>query len=243
MATGDPRPTRADIQARELAQWLAAAARELDAVNGEDATGEQVCQVAVDVIAGCRSAGISEDGEGRCGQTLAASDETARLLHDLQHELGEGPCMGAIRQHRVVWVDDLADDDRWPRFAEEAVAHGVRSMVAIQLYTRSDTYGALNLYSHQVGAFDEVTRDVAQIYAAHATTALAAARNNAQMSRALTTRQQIGQATGILAERHKVTTDEAFAMLVRSSTNNNIKLRDLAARLVTNEDENRRRSR
>ncbi|GAA1309732.1 hypothetical protein GCM10009634_75020 [Saccharothrix xinjiangensis] len=46
------------------------------------------------------------------------------------------------------------------------------------------------------------------------------------------TRDLIGQAKGILMERHKITADEAFAMLVRSSQSANTKLRDVADHLV-----------
>lgn len=93
-----------------------------------------------------------------------------------------------------------------------------------------------------VGAFDEVTRDVAEIYAAQAAVALAGARENLEFSRALTTRQRIGQATGILSEWHNITTDQAFVLLSRSSQKYNIKLRDLADQLITSEDSNRRRT-
>jgi AmiR/NasT family two-component response regulator len=47
------------------------------------------------------------------------------------------------------------------------------------------------------------------------------------LSRAL-----IEQAKGILMERHKITEDEAFTMLTRSSQQTNTKLRDVAAELV-----------
>ena len=48
----------------------------------------------------------------------------------------------------------------------------------------------------------------------------------------MTTRNLIGQAQGILMERHRVTADQAFAMLSKVSQNNNVKLRDIADRLV-----------
>ncbi len=48
----------------------------------------------------------------------------------------------------------------------------------------------------------------------------------------MATRQLIGQAQGILMERHKITGDQALALLVRHSQQDNIKLRELAERLV-----------
>jgi len=53
-----------------------------------------------------------------------------------------------------------------------------------------------------------------------------------QLEQGMTSRTVIGQAQGILIERHKVTADGAFALLVRSSSVTNRKLYDVAAELV-----------
>ena len=70
------------------------------------------------------------------------------------------------------------------------------------------------------------------MFAAHAGVAYAAARELANLGRTVVTRQLIGQAQGILMERHKVTEEQAFAMLVRVSQHRNEKLRQVAERLV-----------
>lgn len=222
-----------------LAKWFAEAARNLGAIDGTQAVLSEVCELSVAVVAGCTAAGVTEGRSGQPGETLASSDEVVRDLHGAQFKLGDGPCFDAIWHERVVWADDLEHEGRWPRFAEEAVERGYRSFVAIQLYTHDGTLGVLSLYSDVRGAFDEVTRDVAQIFASHAAISLARARQHAELSRGLTTRQRIGQATGILAERHGLRTDDAFRMLVRASQSHNVKLRDLAERLVTTEDDAR----
>ena len=46
-------------------------------------------------------------------------------------------------------------------------------------------------------------------------------------------RAVIDQAKGILMERFKITEDMAFTLLAQASQSNNIKLRDIAAELVT----------
>ena len=53
-----------------------------------------------------------------------------------------------------------------------------------------------------------------------------------QLEKGMARRTVIGQAQGILIERHKVTTDGAFALLVKSSSVTNRKLYDIAAELV-----------
>ena len=54
----------------------------------------------------------------------------------------------------------------------------------------------------------------------------------AELTRTVATRQLIGRAEGILMERHRVTAEQAFDMLVRVSQHRNTKLRDIAERLV-----------
>lgn len=225
-----------DFDSHALAQSLAEAAADLRAAPGAQATLDEACEQAVAVIAGCQWAGVCEKSNLGASNVLAASDETVRALHDLQYQFDDGPCMNATPDQRVIWSDDVADDRRWPRFGAAAARRGVRSLASIQLYNRENAVVMLHLYSTVPGAFDEVTRDVAQIFGAHAAGAIAGAREQALLSQALVARQQIGQLTGILAERHQLTTDEAFALVVRTSQNHNIKIRDLAARIVADED-------
>lgn len=52
------------------------------------------------------------------------------------------------------------------------------------------------------------------------------------LARKVETRQLIGQAQGILMERHKIDTLQAFELLVRTSQQSNTKLREVADRLI-----------
>ena len=106
-------------------------------------------------------------------------------------------------------------------------------MLSFQLYVTGDDLGALNLFSRQAGAFTDESEHVGLMLAAHAAIAYGAARKEERMARGLLTQQVIGQAQGILMERHKITEERAFAVLVRASQHTNIKLRDLAVRLAT----------
>lgn len=53
-----------------------------------------------------------------------------------------------------------------------------------------------------------------------------------QLEQALLTRDMIGQAKGILMERHRITAEQAFAVLVRTSQDSNTKLINVVGRLV-----------
>ena len=69
--------------------------------------------------------------------------------------------------------------------------------------------------------------DVAQIFAVHAATVLASAREVAGLETALTTRHKIGVAQGILVSRYGLSEHEAFAALRRVSQAENRKLIDV----------------
>jgi hypothetical protein len=54
----------------------------------------------------------------------------------------------------------------------------------------------------------------------------------AQLKEALARRQQIGVATGLLAQRFGISPDRAWALLVRLSQNGHVKVRDIAQALI-----------
>jgi GAF domain-containing protein len=211
---------------------IAEAVRYLQGEHGTHETSEKVVTIASELIGGCDLAGISivrRDGI----ETAAATNEALRHMDGLQFEVGEGPCLDALQDHETVYSHDLASDERWPVWGPKVAAEiGVRSNVSYRLFTTESTLGALNLYSHQVEAFD--TDDIYNglALAAHVAVALAAARNAEDLERAITTRTVIGQAEGILMERFNISAEQAFAVLRRVSQHRNIKLSKVAEEVV-----------
>ncbi len=134
---------------------------------------------------------------------------------------------------QTVRVSDTASEDRWPEFAKRAAQLGVGSMLSFQLYVVGDNLGALNLYNREPDAFDDESEHVGLLFASHVAVAMAGAQRNEQLIRAIGTRDLIGQAKGILMERHKLTAEQAFMLLVRASQATHTKLRDIAEQLTT----------
>ena len=128
----------------------------------------------------------------------------------------------------VVRVDDLATERRWPEFARRASERGVGSMLCFRLFVEGDRLGGLNMYAGTPGAFDDESQDVGLMFACHAAVALAGAGHEEKLRAAMTNRDLIGQAKGILMERHKLTADQAFGVLARVSQELNRKLVDIA---------------
>jgi len=91
--------------------------------------------------------------------------------------------------------------------------------------------GALSLSWEEPGCLAGQVEQVATVVARHAAATLVLARKAEHLELALVTRQEIGQAVGILMERYGLSADAAFAYLRRLSQNGNVKLRDLAEQL------------
>ena len=197
-----------------------------------EATLAEIVRSAVGLIPGCDDGSISVVVGRRTVKSHAASSELPRILDALQESLGQGPCLDAVYEQETVRVTDMASETRWPEFSEAALAAGAAGMLSCRLYVEGDNLGALNLLSRTPGAFDDESEHVGLLFAAHAAVAFAAAQQQAGMNRVVATRQLIGQAQGILMERHKLTSDMAFALLVRVSQHRNAKLREVAEGLV-----------
>jgi GAF domain-containing protein len=153
-------------------------------------------------------------------------------LDELQMRYLEGPCVRAALAEIVVRTDDFRKETKWPNYSPKVVELGVLSGLSFKLYTSSQTAGALNLFSLRENAFDAEAESVGAVLAAHAAAAILASRQSEQLESALSTRDRIGQAKGIIMERYDVDDVAAFAMLRTLSQDSNTKLVDVAARVI-----------
>lgn len=215
-----------------LAVQLSQLARDLEQQDTPQQTLDNIVRAAVALIPGAEQGSISVVRRRQEVHSEAASGELPRLVDSLQHELGQGPCLDAVFEQQTVHVPDMHTEQRWPRFSSRAFDAGTGSMLAFQLYVDGDSLGALNLYSTSARSFDEESEHIGLLFASHAAVAYAAAVKQSGLVRAVETRQRIGQAQGILMERHKLTEDQAFACIVAASQRTNVKLRDVADQLV-----------
>jgi AmiR/NasT family two-component response regulator len=71
------------------------------------------------------------------------------------------------------------------------------------------------------------------MFANLAAVALGWSRQDQTLHEALSTRELIGQAIGIVMERYRLDAERAFAFLVRTSQVGNVKLRDVATGVIT----------
>lgn len=230
---GEPsRESTGDSQGHDqLATQLSEFARTAQQQRDPHTTLREIVRAAIELVPGCDEGSISVVLGRRTVTSEAAASELPQVVDRLQERFG-GPCFDAVYEQETVRVADMATEVRWPEFTRGALQAGAAGMLAFQLYVEGDNLGALNLFSREANAFDDESEHVGLMFASHAAVAYASAQQQERMTRAVATRQVIGQAQGILMERHKLTGDQAFAVLVRASQHNNIKLRDVAEKLV-----------
>ena len=206
-------------------------------------TLDRAVNLPVELIEHCAMSGIAvirqQSGSGRSPTAIehpAVSHEDVRALDDLQHELGQGP-LTELRRDDAVVSGDVDADERWPRWGKHAAdRYRIRSAMAFRLFTEGRTLAALTLYSEEPDAFtrDDLADGLAM--AAHTGVALASTLELDQMHAALLSRRVIGEAVGMVRQRFGLTSDQAFDVLKRLSSQQNTKLAAIAEHIVETGD-------
>ncbi|HEV2635231.1 MAG TPA: GAF and ANTAR domain-containing protein [Actinocrinis sp.] len=218
----------------DLVRKFARAAQDLSRETSQERLQRRVVELAVEAVEGVASAGVTVLGGAGRLRSVAFTDETVRKVDQAQAESGQGPCLDAARSPGVVWIEDMAAERRWPRFTPRARRLGVGAMVSCGLPAGNgrNTFGALNLHAWTPGAIGPQAVEIAQVFATHAAIALRNVALMESLRTAMHSRQRIGEATGIVLERHRTDSAQAFELLVSVSQNLNVKLRDLSEYVV-----------
>lgn len=189
--------------------------------------------LAVALIGACDHAGITLVSGKKIGSG-ATSDGLVARADEIQHDLGQGPCVDVARfENRSLHVSDLTNETRWPAWTRQVREElGVGSLLSMLLFTHERSFGAMNLYSDRPHAFTGDDFAIAETLAAHLAVAVSDGRDIQDRDKGMITRTVIGQAEGILMERYTIGATEAFAFLRRVSQDTNRKLVHIAQELV-----------
>ncbi|MGH2806023.1 MAG: ANTAR domain-containing response regulator [Actinomycetota bacterium] len=209
-----------------------------DLLLSEETLQSTLDRVVALARAGCDSAGVTIVDDLHASSAAATDDFTLKIDVD-QYDNREGPCLQAVISEEVVMIEDIATETRWPSFTQTAARDGLGATLSLPLTAGGKTIGALNLYAKTPRAFGDGDRALGMLMAGQAAVAISNARvyESAlklaeQLTEAIKTREIIGEAKGILMAQEGVSEDEAFDMLTRLSQNTNIKLRDIAQKIV-----------
>src|SRR3954452_7613013 len=128
---------------------------------------QRVAEAGCRVLTDCVGASVTIVERGRA-TTVGSSSQTATSLDEVQYDAGAGPCLTAAIEGRVVVIDDIGGDARWPEFRRVALGHGLRSSLSTPLALGGGAVAGLNVYGRTVGAFGEDDQRLALAFAGHA---------------------------------------------------------------------------
>lgn len=163
--------------------------------------------------------------DGPSGVVLAATDERARHLEELQFALGEGPCVEASGSGRPVLRPDLAavgsaGSGRWPRFGAAVLDAGVQAIFAFPLRVGAIRVGVLDLYRDTPGPLNAPDLADALAFADAATVMVLHLQDpdehggaNAALAGPIDSQAVVHQATGMITVQLRVSLADALLRL------------------------------
>jgi len=179
---------------------------------------------------------VHEDGPPRW---VAATDAAMQLLEEVQHDFGEGPCVAAFVEDRVVAIQDLRRELMWDRIAVVVRQLQVRGVLSVPVRLADQPVGTLNVYARQPRAWSpaevQALGALALVTAELIHTAVELADREvevAQLREALASRIWIEQAKGMLAATRGISLDQAFHGLRRRARSSSRKLDEVALEVV-----------
>jgi GAF domain-containing protein len=208
-----------------------------------DGTLEQtllrVSELTIEAIPAADLVGLTMIVEGR-KRTAVFTDEMAPEIDQAQYDTGEGPCLDAFAQQMIFRVESTREDGPWPAFRKAAAAHGIGSTLSLPMVIDKHGVGAMNLYSRRERGFVPEDDAIGEQFASQAAIVLANAHAywdarelSERLGEAMRSRAVIEQAKGMLMAAQQCNEDEAFQLLVLASQRENIKLREIASRIVS----------
>jgi hypothetical protein len=95
---------------------------------------------SINFVPGAQYAGITVTSRKRPIETAAAIHRFPVVLDEIQQRHRQGPCLTAASEHHTVRVDNLAGDERWPLYRDDALQQTpIRSILSFELFTDYST--------------------------------------------------------------------------------------------------------
>jgi GAF domain-containing protein len=203
----------------------------------EDAISEVVH--TTHTMFGVDGAGLMLVDDDQHLRKVAASDDRFGHLEDLQIRHQEGPCIDAFDTRELISAEDLASEQRWPRFSEAAVARHVRAVLASPLPYNQAAVGVVAVLSEQRRPWSPEAElallaftDLAALFIASMMQGERQSELAGQLQGALDSRKVIEQAKGVLMGKNGITARQAYEQLRARARSERRKLSAVCAEIV-----------
>jgi hypothetical protein len=204
---------------------------------GEARSLSRLASLAVDRVPGCSGAHATVWLDGEMLSSAATHPDPAALT-DLELAAGSGPLITAVREGQAVHCADTLTEERWPEWATEALARGVRSSAHLVRPLLPMTL-VLSLFAVRPAVLDAGLVPVAEMLAGFGSAALAntlaygeAQRAATQLRDSVAARAVTDQAKGVLMHALGCSADEALLIMRRESQQRHVKVTEVAARVI-----------
>jgi GAF domain-containing protein len=171
--------------------------------------------------------------------TIAGSSDEAVTLDHIEQDLGDGPCLEALRTLETVLLADVGSDVRWPRYSAALAAAGYRSVLGVPVDAGETTLASLNFFAPAAGLFTKEAIGEAVVFTRTAGHALRLALRilNAELlvndlKAAMESRTVIDLACGMVMRQNRCSQEQAYQFLLRASNTRNMKVRAVAEEIV-----------
>ena len=196
-------------------------------------------------VRGCSgaSAGIWHGAEL---MTLVSSHPDLPGLTQAQLRAGRGPVLDVLAGGEPVSVPDTLAEQRWPEYAAAALYRGVRCSVSLayrgppQAGSAERTVVTLILYGARPRQLESSQLEPAELLATYGAAVVGnsarygdARRTALQLQDAAQSRALIDQARGMIMQSMGCSADEAMQWLRRVSQERNVRVADVASRVLS----------
>lgn len=220
---------------RDLAAETADLLRLADA--SEARALDRLASLATRQLPACAGADAAAWRDGELVAAAASHPDLAALA-EVQRRGGDGPAIAALTASGPVACPDTLAEERWPDWTAAALRHGVRCCVVIA-HRGGGTAVTLALSAARPRSLDLGRLPLAEILVALGGVMLGNAaeytdsrRTALQLLDAAQARELVDQAKGMLMHALGCTADEALAQLKHISQQRNMKVTELAARII-----------
>jgi hypothetical protein len=229
-----------------LAEAIVGLAGTPDDSSGIDVQLTTIVRLAADRVAAADYASVTAL-RGVVYTTVAASSELAVAVDRAQYADRDGPCLQSLVTDTPVTVSDVSDVSttmRWPGFRQAAAGLGLHASVSIPLFAGGGAaIAALNLYGRDSVAMAPLIVGVWSIY--DPDRPLPAGHNDLQsldpggeellagFAEAVTVRDTIQLAVGVIMGREHITAREAYLRLRLHAADTGVSLPAAAASVIT----------